>query len=192
MYVIRLDNGRLRVPHSETGEGDFIAQAYVEIGPEDPDYDRLSEQALSEDELAEKQRVWREEDEALRLQFEQFKEAQNSKNELADLRQRLVATQQRVDFGLTEPAVSARCADAADATGGGPASDGLGVHSEQGGHLSRGQQALARTLHGFSPPLSRSGSGWMDYKCAGSRPIHALFSQNITLRNALTWLYSGK
>ena len=93
MYVIRLDNGRLRVPHSEIDEGDFIAQAYVEIGPEDPDYDRLSEQALSEDELAEKQRVWREEDEALRLQFEQFKEAQNSKNELADLRQRLVATQ---------------------------------------------------------------------------------------------------
>jgi hypothetical protein len=80
MYVIRLDNGRLRVPHSETVDG-FIAQAYVEIGPEDPDYDRLSEQALSEDELAEKQRVWREEDEALRLQFEQFKEAQNSKND---------------------------------------------------------------------------------------------------------------
>ncbi|MEO5875370.1 MAG: hypothetical protein ABIS86_11625 [Streptosporangiaceae bacterium] len=79
MYVIRLDNGRLRVPHSELGQGDFIAQGFVEIGPEDPDYDRLSAQALSEDELADRQRGWREEDEALRLQFEQFKEAQNSK-----------------------------------------------------------------------------------------------------------------
>jgi hypothetical protein len=79
MYVIRLDNGRLRVPHSEMGEGDSIAQAYVEIGPEDPDYDRLCEQSLTEDELADKQRGWREDDEALRLQFERFKEAQNSK-----------------------------------------------------------------------------------------------------------------
>lgn len=79
MYVIRLPDGRLRVPHSavvsrEAAEGgDVIGQAYVEIGPEDPDYDRLLGQALTEEELEEKRRRWREEDADLLRQFERWK-----------------------------------------------------------------------------------------------------------------------
>jgi hypothetical protein len=49
MYVIKLDNGNLRVPHSATTEdGRIIGQAYVEIGPDDPDYSRLADQALTQ------------------------------------------------------------------------------------------------------------------------------------------------
>ncbi|GAA3234195.1 hypothetical protein [Actinocorallia longicatena] len=77
MYVVRLDNGRLRVPHSELTEDGGIAQAYVEIGPDDPDYERLSEQALSEAELAETKARWQADDEALRVQFEEWRDAQS-------------------------------------------------------------------------------------------------------------------
>lgn len=75
MYVIRLADGRLRVPHSELTESGEIAQAYVEIGPDDPDYDRLAEGALTQEQLAEKKRRWQDEDEALRVQFEEWKSA---------------------------------------------------------------------------------------------------------------------
>ena len=41
MYVIRLPNGNLRVPHSAITDnestGQIIAQGYIEIGPDDPD-----------------------------------------------------------------------------------------------------------------------------------------------------------
>ena len=73
MYVIRLANGRLLVPHSEPTDSDGIAQAYVEIGPEDPDYERLAAKALTEEELARTRERWRSDDEALRLQFEEWK-----------------------------------------------------------------------------------------------------------------------
>ncbi|MBE1531675.1 hypothetical protein [Actinomadura algeriensis] len=85
MYVIRLPDGTLRVPHSvlaepdedETGEGRgsgrVIADAYVEIGPGDPDYDRLAAQALTEEELAERRRGWREGDADLLRRFEEWK-----------------------------------------------------------------------------------------------------------------------
>jgi hypothetical protein len=80
MYVIRLPNGNLRVPHSAiTGNestGQIIAQGYIEIGPDDPDYSRLAEQALTEEELAEKRRSWQEEDGALLRQFEEWKAQQ--------------------------------------------------------------------------------------------------------------------
>ena len=73
MYVIRLANGRLLVPHGELTEADGIVQAYVEIGPDDPDYERLAEQARTEEELGEARERWRRDDEALRLQFEEWK-----------------------------------------------------------------------------------------------------------------------
>ncbi|WP_018654718.1 hypothetical protein [Actinomadura flavalba] len=80
MYVIRLPDGTLRVPHGVLSEspddparGRVIAQAYVEIGPDDPDYERLSAGALTEAELEEKRRRWREEDDELLRTFEEWK-----------------------------------------------------------------------------------------------------------------------
>jgi hypothetical protein len=87
MYVIRLPNGNLRVPHSiitagddsttDEASGQLIGQAYIEIGPDDPEYSRLAEQALTEEELAEKRRGWHEGDDALRRQFEEWKAQQS-------------------------------------------------------------------------------------------------------------------
>ena len=87
MYVIRLPDGNLRVPVGAVGpgregrrtQGDtgrVIGQAYVEIGPDDPDYQRLLGQSITEEELADKHRRWRAEDEALRREFEEFKAEQ--------------------------------------------------------------------------------------------------------------------
>ncbi|GAA3963863.1 hypothetical protein GCM10023085_53040 [Actinomadura viridis] len=80
MYVIRLPDGTLRVPRTAladsgtgTGEGRIIAQAYVEIGPEDPDYERLLAESLSEEEMDERRRRWREGDEDLLRTFEEWK-----------------------------------------------------------------------------------------------------------------------
>ncbi|MCP9952853.1 MULTISPECIES: hypothetical protein [Actinomadura] len=87
MYVIRLPDGTLRVPHSvladtgghgdETGdearEGRIIADAYVEIGPDDPDYDRLLDESLTEEELEDRRRRWRDEDAELLRRFEEWK-----------------------------------------------------------------------------------------------------------------------
>jgi len=80
MYVIRLPDGTLRVPQSVlldpdegTDEGRIIAQAYVEVRPGDPDYDRLYEQSLTEEELEEKRQGWREGDEDLLRRFEEWK-----------------------------------------------------------------------------------------------------------------------
>jgi hypothetical protein len=90
MYVIRLPSGNLRVPVGAVGRGregpghaeaqgesrGVIGQAYVEIGPDDPDYQRLLEQSITEEELADKRRRWRADDEALRREFEEFKAQQ--------------------------------------------------------------------------------------------------------------------
>ncbi|MFA1549348.1 hypothetical protein [Actinomadura chokoriensis] len=85
MHVIRLPDGTLRVPHSvvadadgsgaapEAREGRIIADAYVEIGPGDPDYDRLLGESLTEEELAERRRRWRDEDADLLRRFEEWK-----------------------------------------------------------------------------------------------------------------------
>jgi hypothetical protein len=70
MLVIRLPNGNLRVPESAIGDGGrVIGDAYVEIGPDDADYERLAEQALTEEEAREQRLRWQEEDEALRREF---------------------------------------------------------------------------------------------------------------------------
>lgn len=87
MYVIRLPDGNLRVPVGVTGPGrdrserrsetdGVIGQGYVEIGPDDPDYQRLLEQSITEEELADRRRRWRADDEALRREFEEFKAEQ--------------------------------------------------------------------------------------------------------------------
>jgi hypothetical protein len=83
MYVIRLPDGTLRVPHGvltgsakgtrETGEGRVIAQGYVEIGPGDPDYDRLLPESITEQELADRRRAWRDGDADLLRVFEEYK-----------------------------------------------------------------------------------------------------------------------
>jgi len=73
MFVIRLANGNLRVPESAIGnEGRVIGNAYVEIGPQDADYERLAEQAVTEDEVARRRDQWRDGDEALQRQFAEF------------------------------------------------------------------------------------------------------------------------
>lgn len=70
MYVMRLPDGRLRVPRTAvTDDGAVIGEAYEEIGPDDPDYERLLDESLTEDELEERRRRWRDDDEALRQQF---------------------------------------------------------------------------------------------------------------------------
>jgi hypothetical protein len=77
MYVIRLPNGNLRVPQSSVSDdGRTIGQGYIEIGPDDPDYQRLLAESITEEQLAERQRRWRDEDETLRLQFEEWKAGQ--------------------------------------------------------------------------------------------------------------------
>lgn len=73
MYVIRLPNGNLLVPDSAvSADGQLMSEAYVEIGPDDPDYPRLDAQALTQDEYDERRRRWQEGDEPLRREFLDF------------------------------------------------------------------------------------------------------------------------
>src|ERR1700727_1967673 len=73
MYVIRLPNGNLLVPESATSDnGTIISDAYVEIGPDDADYQRLAEQAMTQEEFDGRRRRWQEGDESVRRQFLDF------------------------------------------------------------------------------------------------------------------------
>ena len=74
MFVIRLPNGNLQVPQTavHTGDGRLIGDVYVEIGPEDTDYARLAEQALTPDEVEERKDQWRAGDAALLREFQEF------------------------------------------------------------------------------------------------------------------------
>ena len=73
MFVIRLPNGNLRVPQTAIGnDGRVIGDAYVEIGPQDPDYARLAAQALTPEEAEQRRDRWRQDDEALRQEFLEF------------------------------------------------------------------------------------------------------------------------
>lgn len=82
MYVIRLPNGNLRVPHTAVlteatpGGARIIGEGYVEIGPGDPDYSRLSAGALTEEEFEEKRRRWRDGDAGVLRLFEEWKAEQ--------------------------------------------------------------------------------------------------------------------
>jgi hypothetical protein len=71
--VIRLPNGNLLVPESATARGgQLVSDAYVEITPADSDYARLAPGALTQDELDERKKRWREGDEPLRRQLLDF------------------------------------------------------------------------------------------------------------------------
>ena len=73
MYVIRLPNGNLMAPESAVDtRGQVVGDAYVEVGPADPAYARLAPQAVSEAELQDRRRRWRDGDEALRREFESY------------------------------------------------------------------------------------------------------------------------
>jgi len=74
MFVIRLPNGNLQVPATavHTGDGRIIGDVYVEIGPDDTDYARLSEHALTPDEVEERKERWRADDAALLREFQEF------------------------------------------------------------------------------------------------------------------------
>ena len=74
MFVIRLPNGNLQVPQTavHSGDGRLIGDVYVEIGPEDTDYARLAEQALTPDEVQERKEQWRTGDAALLREFQEF------------------------------------------------------------------------------------------------------------------------
>lgn len=74
MYVIRLADGTLRVPQSLTSEdGRLIGNAYVEVEPGDPEYDRWLQESLTEEEVAERRRRWAEENDELEREFLAFK-----------------------------------------------------------------------------------------------------------------------
>ena len=49
-----------------------MSDAYVEIGPDDADYERLAEQSLTQEEFDERRQRWQEGDEPLRRQFLDF------------------------------------------------------------------------------------------------------------------------
>lgn len=73
MYVIRLPNGNLLVPESVASDGgSLMSDAYVEIGPDDAEYERLAEQALTQEELDARRKRWQEGDEPLRREFLDF------------------------------------------------------------------------------------------------------------------------
>jgi len=73
MFVIRLPNGNLRVPQTAVGhDGRLIGDAYVEIGPQDADYQRLAAQALTPDEAEQRRARWRDGDAALQREFLEF------------------------------------------------------------------------------------------------------------------------
>jgi hypothetical protein len=73
MYVIRLRNGNLMAPESAVDhQGQVLGDAYVEISPGDPEYARLARQAVPEEELELRRQRWRDGDEALRREFENY------------------------------------------------------------------------------------------------------------------------
>jgi hypothetical protein len=70
MFVIRLPNGNLMVPESAMGDGGRImGEGYVEIGPDDADYERLAQHALTEEEARIRRQRWLDDDEELQREF---------------------------------------------------------------------------------------------------------------------------
>ena len=79
MFVIKLPNGNLMVPESAIGAGGrLFGDAYVEIGPDDADYERLAEHALTEEEARVRRQRWRDEDEELHREFLAFRAEHDS------------------------------------------------------------------------------------------------------------------
>jgi hypothetical protein len=84
MYVMRLPDGRLRVPRTAVSDDGVIGDAYEEIGPDDPDYERLLGESVTEDELEERRRRWRDDDEELRQQFLAWKAEEEARRGSAE------------------------------------------------------------------------------------------------------------
>ncbi|GAA2867734.1 hypothetical protein GCM10010517_27380 [Streptosporangium fragile] len=79
MYVIRLADGTLRVPQTlSSGDGRLIGNAYVEISPGDPGYDRWLAESITEEEWAERRRRWLAENDELEKEFLAFKAEQDT------------------------------------------------------------------------------------------------------------------
>ncbi|GAA2290832.1 hypothetical protein GCM10010149_42490 [Nonomuraea roseoviolacea subsp. roseoviolacea] len=77
MYVIRLADGTLRVPRTLTSEdGRLIANAYVDLVPGDPDYDRWLPESLTEEELAERRVKWQAGNDELEREFQAYRAEQ--------------------------------------------------------------------------------------------------------------------
>lgn len=77
MYVIRLADGTLRVPQSLTSaDGRLIGNAYVEVEPGDPDYERWLAESLTEAEFAERKARWEAENDDLEREFLAFRAQQ--------------------------------------------------------------------------------------------------------------------
>jgi hypothetical protein len=73
MFVIKLPNGHLMAPESAMdADGEVVGDVYVEVLPTDPEYARLAQEAVTEQELEDRQRRWRDGDEALRREFEMY------------------------------------------------------------------------------------------------------------------------
>ena len=67
MFVIKLPNGNLMAPESAMdADGEVMGDAYVEVFPTDPEYARLAQEAVTEAELEERQRRWRDQSGPLR------------------------------------------------------------------------------------------------------------------------------
>lgn len=79
MYVIRLTDGTLRVPQSLASEdGRLIGNAYVEIAPGEPGYERWAAESITEEEAAERRGRWLAGNDELERQFLAFKAEQES------------------------------------------------------------------------------------------------------------------
>lgn len=75
MFVIRLPNGNLQVPCTairNDGQARIVADAYIEIGPQDRDYERLAKQAMTADEAETRRGQWRAGNAALEREFREF------------------------------------------------------------------------------------------------------------------------
>jgi hypothetical protein len=82
MYVIRLADGTLRVPQSLTSEdGRLIGNAYVDLAPDDPDYDKWLQESVTEEEAAERRERWLAENDDLEQEFLAFKAEQEDASE---------------------------------------------------------------------------------------------------------------
>lgn len=77
MYVIRLADGTLRVPQTlASADGRLIGNAYIEVGPGDPQYDHWAAESLTEEEFAERKQRWEADNDELEQEFLAFKAQQ--------------------------------------------------------------------------------------------------------------------
>ena len=82
MFILRLPNGNLQVPQSAIAhDGRVIGNAYVEISPQDAEYERLAPQAITPEEMERRRDEWRAGDEALRQEFLEFARGAGSEPE---------------------------------------------------------------------------------------------------------------